>query len=364
MIAISRLAMALFALILGVSDGTLHASESASKTHALPFVASAFVTGFNLAGAEFGEAMPGIYGQDYIYPEPQDLIDLAERGFGVVRLPVRWERLQKELGAPLDHEEIARLDRLIAAAGSAGQNLVIDLHNYGRYQGKVIGGNGPPISDFSGFWALLATRYQGNSNVIFGLMNEPYGIDADYWARVNQAALDAIRRTGAENLVLLSGTAWSGAHSWVTPVSGRANADAVRHITDSCKNMAFEVHQYFDQDSSGTSDQCVSSTIGSQRISAFTDWLRATDNRGFLGEFGVAGTNICREALTDLVETLDRDKEIWLGWTYWASGPWWPEDYPLLVRLGSTDQPAVGADRQAVLDRFASGVGVDFYGCN
>lgn len=322
-----------------------------------------FATGFNLAGAEFGDSFPGIHGQDYIYPEPQELAALADRGFGLVRIPVRWERLQQELAAPLDADEIARLDRLVAAAGKSGQNLLIDVHNYGRYNGKVIGEEGPSIAAFSKFWQLLAERYGKVREVVFGVMNEPYDIDADHWARVNQAALNAIRQSGAENLVLLSGTAWSGAHSWQSPVNGRSNADALRNITDSCQNMAFEVHQYLDGDSSGTSAQCVSSTIGSRRIRAVTNWMRATGHRAFLGEFGAGDNQVCRAALTDLVDSVERNKDVWLGWAYWASGPWWPEDYPLLVRLGSADQPAVGTGRQAILDRYANGVGADFYGC-
>ncbi len=50
------------------------------------------------------------------------------------------------------------------------------------------------------------------------------------------------------------------------------------------------MHQYLDSDGSGTSEVCVSSTIGAERIQAATDWLKANNLKGFLGEIG-AGSN-------------------------------------------------------------------------
>lgn len=335
--------------------------------HVSPTVATseetAFATGFNLAGPEFGDEVPGEYGRHYIYPDADYLFDLANRGYGLIRLPVLWERLQSTPNGPLNEEELSRLDDVVKSAKHAGQNLVIDVHNYGRYYDRIIGLDGPSIGQFASFWMALAERYRGAPHVVFGVMNEPYGIDADHWAKVNQAVVDAIRRTGAENLILVAGTAWSGAFTWLEAVDGRSNAEALATLTDRCNNIVFEAHQYMDTDSSGTSGQCVSATIGSERIADFEAWLRAGNRRGFLGEFGAGGNRVCLEALTDLVATIDRGKDVWMGWSYWASGPWWPEDYHLLVRPKAEDAPAVGSGRQTILDAFAEGVGTSFHGC-
>ena len=68
--------------------------------------------GVNVAGAEFAtpvdEALHefsnvnrGTYGRDYVYPSQATLVFLASRGMTYIRLPVRWERLQPTLHAPL-----------------------------------------------------------------------------------------------------------------------------------------------------------------------------------------------------------------------------------------------------------------------
>lgn len=50
------------------------------------------------------------------------------------------------------------------------------------------------------------------------------------------------------------------------------------------------MHQYLDSDGSGTSETCVSATIGAERLAAATAWLQQTGLKGFLGEIG-AGSN-------------------------------------------------------------------------
>jgi endoglucanase len=50
------------------------------------------------------------------------------------------------------------------------------------------------------------------------------------------------------------------------------------------------MHQYLDSDSSGTSADCTSETIGAERVAAATAWLKQNNLRGVLGEFG-GGSN-------------------------------------------------------------------------
>ena len=59
--------------------------------------------GVNLCGAEFGEThLPGVHGVDYTYNSEASFRYFASRGLGLLRLPLRWERLQPALGGPLD----------------------------------------------------------------------------------------------------------------------------------------------------------------------------------------------------------------------------------------------------------------------
>ena len=43
-------------------------------------------TGVNLSGAEFGQAIPGVYGTDYTYPNQTEVDYFQSRGMNIVRL--------------------------------------------------------------------------------------------------------------------------------------------------------------------------------------------------------------------------------------------------------------------------------------
>ncbi|MGL4541173.1 MAG: glycoside hydrolase family 5 protein, partial [Polymorphobacter sp.] len=174
--------------------------------------AAVSLTGVNLAGAEFG-GIPGVFGKAYVYPEAAEMRSFAAMGVNVFRVPVKWERLQRTQGGGLDADEMARLDTTIAVATGLGAVVIIDVHNYARYRRQTLVTDGVPASALADLWRRLALRYKGNSRVAFGLMNEPVRIGAAEWAKVASETVVAIRGTGARNLILVPGTAWTGAHS-------------------------------------------------------------------------------------------------------------------------------------------------------
>lgn len=290
-------------------------------------------SGVNLAGAEFGESqLPGTYGSDYTYPTPAEIDYYLDEGLDTFRIPFRWERLQRSLYAALDATESARLANVVAYATGRGAHVILDPHNYARYGGAVVGSGSLPNSAFADFWSRLAAQYRNDPRVIFGLMNEPHDLPTEQWVAAANAAIAAIRAAGAQNLILVPGNAWTGAHSWSDSWYGTPNAVAMPNIVDPGQHFAFEVHQYLDADSSGTSSAVAGSTIGSQRLAGFTQWCRSHGYRALLGEFAVAGdsigsggTQIGDEALDDMLGFMDQNADVWLGWTWWAGGPWWGE---------------------------------------
>ena len=149
--------------------------------------------------------------------------------------------------------------------------------------------------------------------------------------------------TGASNLVLVPGNAYTGAHSWNDDWYGTPNAQVMTGVIDPGNNMVYEVHQYLDQDSSGTSRECVSSTVGSERLVEFTDWLHDNDARAFLGEFAAGDNSTCLSALDDMLGYMDDNTDVWLGWSYWAAGPWWGDDmYEIESNDGLPVDPQIG----------------------
>lgn len=294
------------------------------------------LTGVNLAGAEFGGhiAIPGEHGTHYGYPNIDEVDYFMSKGMNCFRLPFLWERLQRTPGGEFDATEFDRLDGFVAAATARGATIVLDVHNYARYHGKVIGAEGSPVTreHFADLWTRLATRYKSNERVIFGLMNEPHDMPStEHWLETANVGIAAIREAGATNLILVPGAHGTGAHSWTGNHYGTPNAVAMLKVVDPANNFAFDVHQYLDSDSSGTNEHSiVSAEIGARRLEAFTAWCKANGRRGFLGEFAVpngifgdAPEQNGDEAIDAMLLHMQDNRDVWLGWSWWAAGPRW-----------------------------------------
>jgi endoglucanase len=290
------------------------------------------LTGLNIAGSEFGHP-GGAYGTDYIYPSETEFAFAAASGLSVIRLPFLWERLQPRLDGAFDIEELGRLHAAVSHAEGVGLSVILDPHNYARYFEQTIGSPQVPVAAFASFWRDLAKIFRNDPHVIFGLMNEPHDMPTEVWAAAAQAAILAIRGTGAENLILVPGNHYSGAHSWTKAISGASNAIVMRGVNDPCNNMVFEFHQYLDADSSGTSPTCPTPIAVVDALRDVTNWLQQTGNKGFLGEFGASARPECLTALNSMLQFMAEHGDQWLGWTYWAAGAWWPPDYMFLAAL-------------------------------
>jgi endoglucanase len=297
------------------------------------------LTGVNIAGAEFnGRKVPGVPDRDYFYPGKATIDYFAAKGMNAIRVPFLWERLQAQLDAELDPAELRRLDSVVQYATAKGLYVILDAHNYAHYRQKVIGSPEVSINAFADLWRRLAPQFKGNTKVGFGLMNEPKGLAPETWLAATNAAIAEIRRAGARNLVFVPGNGWTGAHSWLSRSYGTPNGEVMLGVVDPDDNYVYEVHQYFDSNYSGTHPECRNETVGVTTLKAFTDWLREHGKRGFLGEFGAGADQTCLVALDAMLEFIDDNREVWIGWTYWAAGAW-PSSYFTSI------QPVNGADR-------------------
>ncbi|PVF96642.1 putative cellulase precursor [Serendipita vermifera] len=275
--------------------------------------------GVNESCAEFGNAnIPGVLGTDYTWPSPSSIDYFMGKGMNTFRVAFLMERLSPPangLTGAFDSTYLSGLKTIVSYITNKGGYAIIDPHNFARYNGAVI----TDTSAFQTWWKNLAAQFSGNSNVIFDINNEPYGITATAAAALNQAGINGIRSTGAGNLILVEGTSWSGAWTWTS--SG--NSDAYTSLSDPMNNFAIEMHQYLDSDGSGTSETCVSSTIGVERLQAATAWLKANNLKGFLGEIGAGSNDACIAAVKGALCHMQQAGGVWIGALWWAAGPWW-----------------------------------------
>ncbi|RXZ36047.1 glycoside hydrolase family 5 protein [Oxalobacteraceae bacterium CAVE-383] len=328
------------------------------------------LVGVNLAGAEFAsEKLPGTIFKDYVYPDPADMRHFRELGMNTFRLPFLWERVQPQLSGELDAGEVKRIADTVAAATAMDACVILDVHNFGQYRGQPIGSPEVPREAFVDLWLRLLAAFPDRAHVAFGLMNEPAHMTVADWAATAQQTLSALRKKenakgkSASHLVLVPGGGWSGAHSWQgKDRGGVANAEAFRAVRDPADNYLIEVHQYGDSNFSGTQTECIDPARLRKVMADMTQWAKASNQRLFLGEFGVAANDRCLQVLKEIIDGAG-DRTAWGGWTYWAAGKWLGT-YPFSIQPeagGDKPQMAIlksGMGRPAPLSTASSAAGV------
>lgn len=236
-------------------------------------------------------------------------------------------------------------------------DAILDPHNYMRYNdpyqqpmsGSIIGNTSDETAatteQFAEFWHELADRFKDNERVAFGIMNEPHDMPTQLVFDNNQAAVDAIRATGATNLILVPGNNWSGGHSWTQNWGGDLlpNSEFMGNIQDPANNWVLDIHEYLDTDYSGTATECVNSY--EENMAELTAWLRDNGLKAMVTEFGGSDSEACKTMLADALEYMESNDE-YIGWTAWAAGPLWGANSPCCSssqQLGSLEPGSTAA---------------------
>ncbi|WP_312940481.1 glycoside hydrolase family 5 protein [Stutzerimonas balearica] len=290
--------------------------------------------GVNLSGAGFApHLVPGKHGTNYFYPEKRHFKYYADKGIRLIRFPFIWERVQHNLGEDLDGEQLRLLKRTLDFAMQHGQKVILDMHNYGRYQGHLIGSSDVPYAAYAEVWQKLAKRFGGHPALLgYDIMNEPHGT-VGLWPGAAQAAVDAIREVDQQTLIFVEGERWSSAYHW--PL---VNANFL--VKDPAERIVYEAHLYFDEDFSGKylpgKSRNIDPMLGVERARPFVEWLQKHGQKGFLGEYGIPDD--LPEASVAMDNLLAYLNDNCIPSAYWAGGPGWGQ-YRLAI------EPRDGQDR-------------------
>lgn len=239
-----------------------------------------------------------------------------DEGMNTFRISFAMERLVSgsNVDGSLVPDYLANLTNTVNFVTERGGWAVLDPHNYGRFYGNII----TDTNAFKSFWTKLAGEFKDNSLVVFDTNNEYHTMSQDLVLQLNQAAIDGIRASGATSqYIFVEGNQWSGAWSWNV-----TNTNMVA-LTDPQDMIVYEMHQYLDVDSSGTHEECVSTTVGRDRVVGATEWLRENGKKGIIGEYAGAANDVCYQAVEGLLDHLVENSDVWMGALFWAAGPWW-----------------------------------------
>ncbi|MFF8953410.1 cellulose binding domain-containing protein [Streptomyces sp. NPDC014940] len=314
------------------SDGTapdLHVSggklvDAAGRTRRL--------LGVNRSGGEF-MCVQG-YG---IWDGPVDdaaIKAIADWKANAVRIPLNEEcwlglsNVKPEYGGT---NYIDAVKDLVARVEAHGMTPIVEMHwSYGQYTGNSAGCSDvhatcqKPMPDMRyapSFWASVASTFKDDKAAVFDLFNEPYpdrattgATDAwkcwrdggtcpgiSYEVAGMQDLVDSVRGTGAKNVIMAGGLAYSNDLSqWLTY---RPN--------DPAGNLAAAYHVY--NFNTCSSESCWNSTLAP--VAAQVPLIA-----------GEIGENTCSHGFTDQVMKWFDDRNLsYLGWTWntWdcSSGP-------------------------------------------
>ena len=151
-----------------------------------------------------------------------------------IRLPLAQDRWFGKAPEQKDEGKAYRalVKEIVELCASKGCYIILDLHwsDCGEW-GVNIGQHSMPDENSLAFWKDLAPIYANHPAVIYDLYNEPHDVSWDVWLsggtvtdRPNtprrgpprtyravgmQALLDAVRATGAKNVVIAGGLDWA-----------------------------------------------------------------------------------------------------------------------------------------------------------
>ena len=190
--------------------------------------------GFSRVGMEGSGDTPG---QD-------ELAHAKAWGANIIRIPLA-DAFWLDTSCQYKPTYMSQVDNVVSTITSMGMVALLDLHTNSITPCGTVGQQ--PMADYPDavtFWQQVAARYKDNPLVAFELYNEPHDVSDAIWrsggsvtwkgttyqAAGMQQMYDAVRSSGATNLVVVSGNKWSDLWPTTAPLAAT--------------NVIYSVHAY------------------------------------------------------------------------------------------------------------------------
>jgi len=267
-----------------------------------------------------------------------------------VRLMFTWEAVQSVLDGPVPANGPGYVDYWADLMGVVTRVLARGMYvTLAPWQFNPASGDTDIVYDgaaitaphFADFWGKFAAAVNGvtgnDQRVGFDLMNEPHthlesgdkpgdiGISLAGWFACAQAAVTAIRNSGAANTIFVPGMAYTAAKSFTT----NGSSTEWSNLVDPQDNTAVTVHLY-------TGLGSASATVLGDDCSALVAWARLRGVKVHVGEIAIdAGPNgraqfgstfaIAQQQWAEWRRFCTANSDVVVGWNWWGnSAPgWW-----------------------------------------
>lgn len=244
---------------------------------------------------------------------------IKDDGMNMFRIPVSWQFLTGgQPTAKFDEINFNNFDKLMQACTDTGSYCMIDLHNFARFNGSIIGQGGPDDDALVDLWSNIAEKYKKNDRIVYGIMNEPHDLDIKLWATTVQKTVTGIRKAGAlDNIILLPGDNFTNAETFVSTNS----ADLLNEIKnpDGTKdNLVMDIHRYLDINNSGQHQECTTDNV--EAFKTVAKWLRKNNRKAIVSETGASMDPTCMTRFCAQNKYLSENTDVFIGFVAWAAG--------------------------------------------
>lgn len=160
---------------------------------------------YDPAGREFIAKGANVSGVNWVWPrstvaDEKWIVDQWK--FNFLRVNCRLEK-----GPWSDNDD---LDKIVETFTRRKVVVMPEMHDYsgGAYPETAKEPGKPTLADLVAWWKTTAARYKNNPYVWFNVMNEPgylENVDKTPWYSLHKTVVDAIRSTGAKNIIVCDG---------------------------------------------------------------------------------------------------------------------------------------------------------------
>ena len=282
--------------------------------------------GVNRSSAEFA-CVQGKGVWDSAQPDQATVDAMKAWNIHAVRIPLNEDCWLGTFGTPSGAEYQTAVKDYVTLLVANGINPILDLHwNHGVYTGTstacadVNATCQKPMPDAEyapAFWTSVANTFKANNAVLFDLFNEPYPDAANNWSDATAAwtclrdggtctgiayqvagmqdLVDAVRATGATNVLLVAGLTWTNdLTQWLA-----------YKPTDPAGNIVASWHSY-------NFNACVSVSCWDSQIGSVARQVPV--------QAGEIGQNSCAHDYIDQVMAWADANGV--GYTAWTWNPW------------------------------------------